>query len=61
MLTRLFNLVVQPILEYNNSIWGPHYILDSRKVQKIQQMATCLIQQFQDQSGINSMLSPIDR
>ena len=42
MLTHLFTTLVRPILEYNNSIWGPHYILDNRKVEKIQRRATRL-------------------
>ena len=43
MLTHLFTTLIRPILEYNNSIWVPHYILDNRKVEKIQQRATRLI------------------
>ena len=50
MLTCLFNTLVRPILEYNNPIWGPHYILDNRKVEKIQRRATRLIPQLQDKS-----------
>ena len=50
MLTHLFTTLVQPILEYDNSIWGPHYILDNRKVEKIQRRATCLIPSCQDKS-----------
>ena len=46
----LFNTLVRPILEYNNPIWGPHYILDNRKVEKIQRRATRLIPQLQDKS-----------
>ena len=36
MLTHLCTTLVQPIPEYNNSIWGPHYILDKKKVEKVQ-------------------------
>ena len=50
MLMHLFSTLVRPILEYNNSIWGPHYILDNRKVEKIQRRATRLTLQLQHNS-----------
>ena len=28
VLLRLYKSMVQPILEYGNVIWGPHYVLD---------------------------------
>jgi len=33
-----------------NSIWGPHYILDKKKVEKVQRRATHLLPQFHDNS-----------
>ena len=50
MLTHLFSTLVRPILEYNNAIWGPHYALDQRKIEKVQQRATHLLPQLQDKS-----------
>ena len=50
MLTQLFSTLVHPILEYNNAIWGPHYTLDQRKIEKVQRRATCLLPQLQDKS-----------
>jgi len=36
MLTHLFrSYISRPILEYSNSIWGPHYILNKKKVEKV--------------------------
>jgi len=40
MLNRLFKTLVCPILEYGNAIWGPHFILDQRKIEKVQCRAT---------------------
>jgi len=50
MLTHLFSTLVQPILKYNNPIWGPHYIVDKKKVEKVQWRATHLLSQFHDKS-----------
>jgi len=33
MLTKLFTMLVWHILEYSNAIWGPHFVLDQRKVE----------------------------
>ena len=35
MLTKLFVTIVRPTLEYCNSIWGPSFILDQRKIEKV--------------------------
>ena len=39
----LYKSFVRPILEYGNIVWGPHYILDQRSVEKVQRRATKLI------------------
>ena len=39
----LYKSFVCPILEYGNIVWGPHYILDQRSVEKVQRRATKLI------------------
>ena len=36
MLVRLYRSMVHPILECGNVIWGPHYLLDQKKVETIQ-------------------------
>jgi len=35
--------MVRPTLEYSNSVWGPSFILDQRKLEKVQHRATHLI------------------
>ena len=35
--------MVRPILEYGNVIWGPHYVLDQRKLEGVQRRATKLV------------------
>ena len=51
MLTKLFCALIQPILEYGNAIWELHFILDQRKLEKVQQRATHIIPSFQDKSS----------
>ena len=43
MLTKLFTVFVHPTLEYGNAVWGPFFVLDQRKVEKVQRRVTCLI------------------
>ena len=40
ILSRLYKSMVQPILEYGNVIWGPHYVLDQCKLEGVQWRAT---------------------
>ena len=35
MLMQLFSTLVQPILGYSNTTWGPYYTLDMRKIEKV--------------------------
>ena len=48
MLVRLYKSMVCPILEYGNVIWGPHYLLDQKKVETTQQRAIKLINNLHD-------------
>ena len=48
MLVHLYKSMVRPILEYGNIIWGPHYLMDQKKVEKIQRRATKLITGLHD-------------
>ena len=50
MLVRLFKTLLCPIIEYGNTIWSPHFILDQRKLENIQRRATCLVVNLQDKS-----------
>ena len=36
IILNLYKSLVRPQLEYNNAIWGPHYISDKQKVEVIQ-------------------------
>ena len=48
MLVKLFITVVRPTLEYCNSVWGPLFILDQRKIKKVQHRATRLLSPISD-------------
>jgi len=50
MLARLFKTLVSPIIEYGNTIWGPHFILDQRKLENLQRRATHLVENLHDKS-----------
>jgi len=40
MLVKLFVTMICPTLEYFNSIWGPSFILDRRRIEKVHRRAT---------------------
>ena len=42
-ITTLYKTMVRPHLEYGNAMWGPVYIGDVHKVEKIQRRATKMI------------------
>ena len=44
----LYKTLIRPILEYGNSIWGPHFILDQQAVERTQRRATRMIQSLKD-------------
>ena len=50
MLVKLFVSIVRPTLEYSNSVWGPPFILDQRKIEKVQRRATRLLPTLADKS-----------
>jgi len=35
ILTKLFVSIVHPTLEYCNSVWGPSFVLDQRKIEQV--------------------------
>ena len=45
---KLYKALVRPIMEYANIIWGPHFLLDKRKLERVQCLATKLISQLSD-------------
>jgi len=48
MLVTLFVTIVRPTLEYSNPVWGPQFILDQRKLEKVQRRATRLLPSLAD-------------
>ena len=48
MLTKLFTAFLRPTLEYSNAVWGPSFVLDQRKVEKVQRRATRLLPSLRD-------------
>ena len=50
IMLNLHKFLVRPQLEYNNVIWGLHYITDKRKVEAIQRLATWMISAFSELS-----------
>ena len=55
VLLRLYKSMVRPILEYGNVIWGPHYILDQRKLEGVQRRATKLVPSLRNESYIDRL------
>ena len=43
MYINLYKSLVRPIIEYGNTIWGPHYILDQHSIEQIQRRATRIL------------------
>ena len=48
---KLYKALVRPIMEYANIIWGPHFLLDKRKLERVQRRATKLIPQLRWRSN----------
>ena len=43
VMVKLYKTLVRPIIEYNNVLWGPFYVLDNQKIEIIQRKATRII------------------
>ena len=43
VMVKLYKTLVRPIIEYNNVLWGPFYVLDNQKIERIQRKATRII------------------
>ena len=55
VLLRLYKSMVRPILEYGNVIWGPHYVLNQRKLEGVQRHATKLVPSLRNESYIDRL------
>ena len=42
-MVKLYKSLVRPIIEYNNVLWGPFYVSDNQKIERIQRKATRII------------------
>ena len=56
---KLYKALVRPIMEYANIIWGPHFLLDKRKLERVQCRTTVtkLIPQLSDKSYQHRLIS----
>ena len=54
---KLYKALVRPIMEYANIIWGPHFLLDKRKLERVQRRATKLIPQLRDKLYQHRLIS----
>ena len=43
VMVKLYKTLICPIIEYNNVLWGPFYVLDNQKIERIQRKATRII------------------
>lgn len=48
MFLALYKSLIRPVIEYGNTIWGPHYALDQQNIEKIQRRATRALAGLQD-------------
>ena len=46
----LYKVMVRPLLEYGNVIWGPHYRMDMKSVESVQRRATKLIPELREKT-----------
>ena len=50
MLVKLFVTLVHPTFQYNNAVWEPLFILDQKKIEKVQHRATRLLPMLKDKT-----------
>ena len=46
----LYKVMVRPLFEYGNVIWGPHYRMDMKSVESVQRRATKLIPELREKT-----------
>ena len=57
VLLKLYKALVRPIMEYANIIWDPHFLLDKRKLERVQCHPTKLVPQLNDKSYQHHLIS----
>jgi len=43
MFVTLYKSLVRPIIEYGNTIWGPHFTVEQQNIEKVQHRATRIL------------------
>ena len=56
-LLKLYKAMVRPIIEYANTIWGPQFLLDKRRLERVQRRATKMIPSLGDKSYHHYLIS----
>ena len=54
---KLYKALVRQIMECRNIIWGPHFLLDKRKLERVLRRATKLIPQLSDKLYQHCLIS----
>ena len=54
---KLYKAMVRPIIEYANTIWSPHFLLDKRRLERVQCHATKMIPSLSDKSYHHRLIS----
>ena len=47
---KLYKALVKPLMEYKNVIWRPHFLLDKRRLERLQRRVTKLVPSLSDKS-----------
>ena len=53
----VYKAMVRPIIEYANTIWGPHFLLDKRRLERVQHCTTKMIPSLSDKSYHHHLIS----
>ena len=47
---KLYKAMVRPIIEYANTVWGPNFLLNKRRLERVQRRTTKMIPSLSDKS-----------
>ena len=54
---KLYKAMVRPIIEYANTIWGPHFLLNKRRLKRVQRHAIKMIPSLSGKSYRHCLIS----
>ena len=54
---KLHKAMVRPIIEYANTIWDPHFLLDKRRLERVQRRVTKMIPSLSDKLYHHCLIS----